>query len=197
MTQAFLTISRGLERGMFRWNILDLFSFYLDCYEPFLPLCNSCTENGRYQTRRGQFCPIIPREIENFSKQRNAKKCKEVQRSDCVQQKVLRVAKRWLCSTRGATRRRPCVHQGEGGRGIVRAGQIYLPLPWSLQCQTLLCLWLCWQRYIFPLDSRTWIWTWDRGHVGAGQDILLLNLQIREYLEILTLTLLESVKPAT
>ena len=128
MTQAFLTISTSLQRCMFRWKVLDLFSFYLGCYEPFLPLCNSCTENGRYQTRRGQFCPIVPRKIENFSKQRNAKKCKEVQRSDCVQQKVLRVAKRWLCSTRGATRRRPCVHQGEGGRGIVRAGQIYLPL---------------------------------------------------------------------
>ena len=106
--------------------------------------------------------------------------CKEVATNLCKD--VQRSAKKWLCSKKSVKSCKAvvvfnkrcnqaetlCPPRRRGGRGIVRAGQIYLPLPWSLQCWTLLCLWLCWQRYIFPLDSRTWTWTSDRGIVWAG-----------------------------
>ena len=105
-------------------------------------------------------------EVTAFNKRYKEVNIKQVVQR-CSNGPLQRSAKRWMCSTRGATRRRPCVHQGEGGGERDCEGWSDISSPWSLQCWTLLCLWLCWQRHIFPLDSRTWFWTWtwDRGIV--------------------------------
>ena len=98
----------------------------------------------------------------------------------CAKSQQPTSAKKWLCSKKSVKSCKAvvvfnkrcnqaetlCPPRWRGERDC--KGWSDISSPWSLQCWTLLCLWLCWQRYIFPLDSRTWTWTSDRGIVWAG-----------------------------